>query len=124
MKFEDYIQFITLSSDSYIFILVISNFAFPNYRGPKVSRVPLSRSRIASYVALAHTQVHVQHAARGKATGEDEEKAGVAADALPEGQSDRRSSGWLRGSVQGLESSLPMGGFLYRSFPSGMWKMI
>lgn len=63
----------------------------------------------------------MQHAARDKTTRENEEEAGIAADALPEGQSDRRFGGRLRSGVQGLENSLPMGGFLYRSFPPGMW---
>lgn len=63
----------------------------------------------------------MQYAARDKTTREDEEETGVAADALPEGQPDRRSGGRLRGGVQGLEDSLPMGGFLYGPFPPGMW---
>lgn len=62
----------------------------------------------------------MQHAARDKTTREDEEEEGIATDALPEGQSDRRSGSWLRGGVQGLENSLSMGDFLYRSFPPGM----
>lgn len=61
----------------------------------------------------------MQYATRDKAAREDEEEAGVAADALPEGQSDRRSSRGLRGGVQGLEDSLPVGGFLHGSFSSG-----
>ena len=65
-------------------------------------------------------QVHVQHATRDKTTRKDEEEEGVAADALPEGQSDRRCSGRLRSGIQSLENSLPMGGFLYGSFSSGM----
>lgn len=72
---------------------------------------------------LRHTsrksQVHMQYAARDKAARKDEEEAGVAADALPEGQSDRRSSGGLRGGVQGLEDPLPVGGLLHGSFSSG-----
>lgn len=62
----------------------------------------------------------MQHAARDKTTREDEEEAGVAADALPESQSDHWSGGRLRRGVQSLENSLPMGGFLYRPFPPGM----
>lgn len=61
----------------------------------------------------------MQYATRDKAAREDEEEAGVAADALPEGQSDRRSCRGLRGGVQGLEDSLPVGGFLHGSFSSG-----
>lgn len=62
----------------------------------------------------------MQHAARDKAAREDEEETGVAADALPQGQSDRRSGGGMRGGVQGLEDPLPVGSFLYGTFPSGI----
>lgn len=62
----------------------------------------------------------MQHAAGDKATREDEEEAGSAADALPEGQPDRRSGGRLRGGVQSLENSLPMGGLLHGPFLPGM----
>lgn len=64
----------------------------------------------------------MQYAARDKAARKDEEEAGVAADALPQGQSDRRSSRGLRGGVQGLEDPLPVGGFLHGSFSSGTSK--
>lgn len=62
----------------------------------------------------------MQHAARDKAAREDEEETGVAADALPQGQSDRRSGGGMRGGVQGLEDPLPVGSFLHGTFPSGI----
>lgn len=68
------------------------------------------------------TQVHVQHAARDQATREDEETTCVAADALPEGQSDRRFGGCMRGGFQSLEGSHPLDALLRGSFSAGTRK--